>query len=269
MNLTPLQNLLWMMGTALKVLLFVLVFGRGLHRRLPLFGLYAAMLVAETIAVRWTYHHWGYASQPARYAYWSSLGVTLFARGLAVGELCWKSLRNSPAVWGIARKPLVLLTVALLVFAAISAAKNSSPMVAFRDREYGFLLTAERYLDFGIVVILAVLAGLGVRYQVWLGSIERKVAIGFGAYSTFQVVNDAFMQKWIMRYFTWWVSASVVSFEAAMLVWIFPLLRPLPPPAPPPALFKEKESVAILSQILEQLRRILEEMKRIARSRWK
>lgn len=269
MNLTPFQNFLWIVGTTLKVLLCLLVFARGLHRRLPLFGLYAALLVLEEFGARWAYHHWGYASQPSRYFYWSSLGVILIARALAVGELCWKSLRNSPAVWGIVRKPLVLLAVALLVFAAISVAINRSPLIAFRYHRYGFLLTAEQFLDFGIVVILAVLAGLGVRYQVWLGGIEKKVVIGFGVYSAFQVVNDAFMQKWMMRYFTWWVSASVVSFEAAMLIWIVPLLRALPPPSAPPALFDEKESIAILSQILEHLRRIMQEMKRVARSKWR
>jgi hypothetical protein len=258
-NLTPLQNFLWILGTTLKVLLCVLVFARGLHRRLPLFATYIALLVVETVAVRWTYHHWGYASQPARYVYWSSLGVVLFARALAVGELCWRSLRNSPAVWVIVRKPLLLLAVALLAYAAMLAAKN----------RFVFLLAAEKGLDFGIVVVLAVLAGLGVRYRVWLGGIERKVVIGFGVYSAFQVVNDTFMQKWLTRYFQWWVSASVVSFEAAMLIWIVPLLRPLPQPSAPPTLLAEKESVAILSQILEQLRRIMEEMKRIARSKWR
>lgn len=269
MNLSPFQSFLWAAETALTFTLCALVFARGLHQRLPFFATYVALLVIETVAVRWTYHHWGYASQPSRYVYWCSLGVVLFARALAVAELCWKSLRNSPAVWGIVSKPLVLLAVALLVFAAISVAINRSPLIAFRYHRYGFLLTAEQFLDFGIVVILAVLAGLGVRYQVWLGGIEKKVVIGFGVYSAFQVVNDAFMQKWMMRYFTWWVSASVVSFEAAMLFWIVPLLRPLPPPSPQPALFDEKESVAILGQMLEQLRKIVDEMKRIARSKWK
>jgi len=154
------------------------------------------------------------------------------------------------------------LAVVLLAYAAISAANNKSPLIAL-------LLAAEKGLDFGIVVILAACAGLGVRYQVWLGEIERKVVIGFGVYSAFQVVNDTFMEKWMMRYFQSWVSASVVSFEAAMLIWIVPLLRPLPPLSPPPTLFGKEESVAILRQILEQLRRIMEEMKRIARSRWK
>ena len=165
-------------------------------------------------------------------------------------------------VWRIVRKPLIPLAAALFAYAAISAASNKSPVIAL-------LLAAEKGLDLGIVVIIVVLVGLGVRYHVWLGEIERKVVIGFAVYSSFQVVNDTFMQKWMMRYFAWWVSASVISFEAAMLIWIVPLLRPLPPPEPSPTLFAEEESVAILTPILEQLRKILEEMKRITRSKWK
>jgi hypothetical protein len=132
-----------------------------------------------------------------------------------------------------------------------------------------FLLTAERSLDFGIVVILFALLRLGRRYDVRLGGVRRNVLFGFAVYSTFQTVNDAFMQKWMMKYFAWWVSASVVSFEVAMLIWIVPLLRPLPPMTPPPTLFSEEESVSMLKQVLERMRKIAEEMKRIARSKWK
>lgn len=262
MNLSPLQNFLWIVENALTLILCALVFARGLHHRFPLFGAYVVLLLAEIIAVRWTYLHWGYASQAARYAYWSSLGTVLFARALAVGEVCWRSLRDSPGVWGIVRKPLGLLALILFVYAALSAAKNNSPWIAF-------LLTAERCLDFGIVVVLVALVAVGTRYKAWLADIERDLILGFGVYSSFQVINDAFMEKWMMRYFHWWVSASMVSFEIAMAVWIVPLLRPLPPVAAPPTLFSEKESAAVLGQMLEQLRNIKEEMKRIARSKWK
>jgi hypothetical protein len=251
-----------MAGTALKLVLCALVFARGLHRRLPLFGLYTVMLVVETVAVHWTYHHWGYTSAAARYVYWSSLGVVLFARASAVAELCWRGLKNSPAVWLIARRVLAFLAFAMLVYAVIAGAKNSSPVITF-------LLTVERSLDFGIAVILVALLRLGLRYEAWLGGIERKVLLGFSVFSTFQIVNNTFMKQWMMKYFSWWVSASVVSFEVAMLIWIVPLLRPLPSPAPPRALLPEEESVAMLKQILERLRRIAEEMKRIARSKWK
>jgi hypothetical protein len=73
----------------------------------------------------------------------------------------------------------------------------------------------------------------------------------------------------MMMYSHWWVSASVVSFEVSMLIWIVPRLPPLPAAAPSPALLSEEESVAILKQILERMRRIAEEMKGVGRSRWK
>jgi len=111
-----------MAGTALKLVLCALVFARGLHRRLPLFGLYTVMLVVETVAVHWTYHHWGYTSAAARYVYWSSLGVVLFARASAVAELCWRGLKNSPAVWLIARRVLAFLAFAMLVYAVTAGA---------------------------------------------------------------------------------------------------------------------------------------------------
>jgi hypothetical protein len=150
----------------------------------------------------------------------------------------------------------------LLVYALVGAAKNNSPLIAF-------LLTAERSLDFGIVVILFALLRLGLRYDVRFGGVERTVLFGFAVYSAFQTVNDAFMQKWMMKYFSWWVSASVVSFEVALLIWIAPLLRPLPPMTTPPTLFSEEQSVSMLHQVLERMRRVAEEMKRIARSKWK
>jgi len=247
-------------GTALKLLLFALVLARRLYRRLPLFSLYVALVVADDFALRWTYHHFGYTSLAAKYEYWSSLGVVLVARALAVAELCWRGLRNS--VWLIASRVLAILAFAILVYGMVEAAKNSSPAITF-------LLTVERSLDFGIAVILVALLRLGLRYEVWIGGIERRVLLGFSVFSTFQIVNNTFMKQWMMKYFSWWVSASVVSLEVAMLIWIAPLLRPLPPMTAPPTLLSEEESVSMLKQVLERMRRIAEEMKRIARSKWK
>ncbi|PYU75139.1 MAG: hypothetical protein DMG49_03405 [Acidobacteria bacterium] len=66
-----------------------------------------------------------------------------------------------------------------------------------------------------------------------------------------------------------WVSATVVSFEVALLIWIAPLFLPLPAPAPPSILFYKEESVTLLMQILKRMRKIAEEMKRLARSKCK
>jgi hypothetical protein len=261
-TLTLFQTFLWIVGTTLKLVLCALVFARGLHRRLPLFGWYTVMLVAEAAAVRWMYHRFGYTSAAFFYVYWSALGVVLIARALAVAELCWTSMRNAPAIWMITRQWLGFLAIVMLLYAVIAAVTNNSPVSAF-------LLTTQRSLDVGVSVILVALLRLGLRYEISLGAVERKVAVGFAVYSTFQILNSAFMQRWMAGYFRWWVSASVVSLEVAMLIWIVPLLQPLPPPAPPSTLLHEEESAALLKQILDRLRSIAEETKRIARSKWK
>jgi hypothetical protein len=261
-SLTSLQSALWIAETAITFLLCILVFARGLNRRLPLFGAYVALLVMETSAVHVAYHIWGYTSLQAWYVYWLSLGVVLFARALAIAELCWASLRDSPAVWAITRIWLALLALAILIYSVAAAARNTSPLIAF-------LLTGERGLDLGIVVILLALLGLGFRYKVWIGRIERSIILGFAVYSTFQVLNDTFMQKWMMNYFHWWVSASVVSFEVAMVIWILPLLHPLPQPRKQSPLLSEEDSTKLLGQVIARMLTIADEMKRIARSKWK
>jgi hypothetical protein len=261
-HLSLFQNILWIIGTLLKLVLCALVFYRGVHRRLPLFGTYTALLVVESLAVRWTYQTWGYTSDAARYVYWSALGVVLCARALAVAELCWTSLRIYPAIWSIVRKLLALLTVILLAYASVAAARNSSPAIAF-------LVTSERSLDFGIAVMLVALLGLGVRYGVSLAETERNIAMGFTVYSTFQMVNDTFMKQWMMKYFHWWVSASVASFEIAMLIWIVPLLRPIVAPPLAPVLLSQDLSASFLGQVVERLRLLAKDLKRVSKSRWK
>jgi len=219
LQLSFFENLLWQLGAALKVLLCGLAFYRGLYQRLPLFTVYASLLLAEAVVVRWVYHQWGYTSLAAWYVYWTALGVVLAARGLVVAELCWTSLRNYPAIWSFARRLLSVTALVVLTYAGIAAARNASPMVAF-------LLTTERGLELSVAVILVALLGIGVRYKVWLEPIERNVALGLALYSTFQMVNNTFMNQWMSAYFHWWGSTRVASFEIAMVIWIISLLKP-------------------------------------------
>ena len=70
-------------------------------------------------------------------------------------------------------------------------------------------------------------------------------------------------------YFHWWNSIRVVAFDLVMLAWIAALRRPLPPMEPGPTLISENVVVGLLREVLAHMRRIAEDMKRIARSRGK
>jgi uncharacterized SAM-binding protein YcdF (DUF218 family) len=263
MQLTLSENLLWWLGIGLKILLCFLVFYRRLYRRLPFFSFYAALLVVEVIVVWWVYREWGYRSLPAWYTYWLALAVVLFARALVVGELCWTSLRTYPAIWPWVRRLLSPIALVALSYAAVTALRTSSSPLA------AFVLASERALEIAFAVILVAFVGFGARYLAVLGPVERNIVIGLGVYSGFQVINNTFMQEWMSRYFHWWVSMRVIAFDMAMLVWIVPLRKTLPPAETGRALISERAAIRLLRELLASMREITEELKRIARSKWK
>ena len=263
MQLTLSENLLWWLGIGLKFLLCALVLYRRLYRRLPFFSLYVALLVVEVSVVWWVYREWGYRSLPAWYTYWFASVVVLLARALVVAELCWTSLGTYPAIWPLVRKILIFIAVVALSYAAVTAFRtNSSPLATF-------VLSSERALEISFAVILVALVGFGARYMAVLGPVERNIVIGLAAYSCFQVINNTFMQQWMSKYFHWWVSMRVVAFDIAMLVWIVPLRKALPQAEPERTLISEGAAIHLLRELLASMREITEELKRIARSKWK
>jgi hypothetical protein len=54
-----------------------------------------------------------------------------------------------------------------------------------------------------------------------------------------------------------------------MLVWIVPLRRVLPQAEPERPLISESAAIRLLRELLASMREITEELKRIARSKWK
>jgi hypothetical protein len=252
------ENVLFAVGTALKVFLCVLVFYRRLYRRLPLFTVYAVLLLLEVAVEWWAYHKWGYTSRPAWYAYWSALGVVLMARGLTVAELCWVSLRNYAGLWSFVSKFLALIAVVLLASAGVAAARNTYWIVAF-------VLTTERGVELAVSVILVALFAVSVRYRIWLEPVERNIAVGLALYSMFQMLNRMFMTPRMAPYFPWWESVRIGCFDVAMVLWIVPMLKPLAAPPRPP-LIREEASLYLLPRLLDRMQKLTSELKRLKRA---
>ena len=253
MHLTPLENYLWALGTALKVSLCVLAWYRRLYRQLPFFFLYVVLLVAEVLMIWSVYRLWGYTSPVAWYAYWYAVGTLLVARGFVVAELCRATLRDYPAIWVLLRGVLGIITVIVLGAAAIVAGSNKIPIAAF-------ILTAERGLEISILVILVAMTALAVRYDIAPDHLERDLVLGLALYSTFQVLNDSFMDQWMAPHFLWWNSTRIVAFDVALLLWIFALRRPIASPDRP-VLLSGEVSRHILGGLLARMRAAIEELK--------
>jgi hypothetical protein len=252
----PVESVLWGLGTALKLLLCFFAFYRRLYRRLPWLTFYLALLPAEVAVVWWAYREWGYTSSPAWYAYWSALGIVLIARALVIAELCLKSLASYPGLWSVMRKLLVLAGSILLLWAGVAAARNAYWISAF-------VLTTEQDLEFSGAVILTLLVAISVCYRVWLGSVERNIAFGLALYSIFQAMNHTFLSRQLMPYFPWWDSVRVASFDAAMVFWLLPLLKPLKDQEPQTPLLSETVAADLLHQSLAEMRDATEKLRRL------
>jgi hypothetical protein len=260
MHLTFFENVLWAFGTALKVVLCIAVFYRRLHKLLPFFSGYVALLVIEVAVVWSVYRVWGYTSGAAWYTYWCSVGIVLMARCAVIAELCWVSLRNYPAVWSLVRKVLAVLTVLVLGYAVISTYQTKVSVAAF-------VLSAESASEIAILVVLAALLVLASRYNVPLGPMERCIALGLAVFSAVQVVNDSFMERWMTQHFHWWNSTRVIAFDVALVIWLVPLRRPLPAQRGTPELLSQDGAKSLLLQLLERMRDMTETLKRIGKSK--
>lgn len=253
------ESVLWGLGTAFKLLLCFFAFYRRLYRRLPWLSFYLTLLPAEVAVVWWAYREWGYSSRPAWYAYWSALGMVLIVRGLAIAELCLKSLASYPGLWSLMRKLLVIAASILLLWAGVAAARNAYWIIAF-------VLTTEQGLEFSAAVILTLLFAISVSYRVWLGSVERNFAFGLALYSIFQAMNRTFLSRQLMPYFSWWDSVRVASFDAAMVLWLLPLLKPLKEPEPQTWLLSETVAADLLRQSLAEMRNAAKELRRLGKA---
>lgn len=258
MHLTPTGYLLWAASTLLGVGVCAFAFCRRLYLRLPLFTAYLTFLVGRTLILWWFYLGPGYGSRVSFYYFWVTQGILLAARGAAVAELAWRGLREYRGVWALGWRLLCFIGLVLLFHAAIDAGGNASFLVAF-------IVTAERDLELAVVGILVLLLAVGRYYRILLDPVHRMVALGLGFYSAVQMLNNGLPRVWQTLYFDWWNVIRLTSFQVALVIWLLPLLRPLPKAAPAPALLPQSFYDELSPQVNYRLRilnqRLLEILK--------
>lgn len=228
MPITTSQIFLWSSAFFLELLVLLLAVRRRLHLQLPVFTAYLALLVAREVLVLSVYRTAGYTSHLAFYFYWITQAVLSTGRAAAIAELAWAASHNYPGFRVVLKWVLSCLALIPLLRAAFLALQNTSRLPSF-------VLSLEQNLELAAAVILVVLLALSGRYQVRLETFQRLIAIGLFVYSLVQVLNNSISRQWLQSYFHWWAVVRILSFHAALLIWLIALARPLPAPAKIPA----------------------------------
>lgn len=266
MHLILSDYLLAGVNTLLEAALCVFIVRRGLYRRLPLFSAYVVWVLACTTLLWWTYRVLGYGSRAAWYIAYTTQGISLLARGLAVAELCWRNLRAYRGIWALAWRLLCAIALLLLCNAALDAQGNSAWIGPF-------VITAERSLELAVVGILVLLLGICRYYRILLEPVQRMIALGMGFYSTVQVLNNSFVREWLTQYFHlspyfhWWNAIRLTSFQVALVIWLLALRKRLPETAPAPTLLPQSVYDELSPEVNYRLRGLNERLLEIL-TRW-
>ncbi len=228
--LSPIDYVLWVLSSLLQVVFFLLLVRARLYRRVPFFSFYILIVLLSDATVWWTYHVHGYTSSISFSLSWVLLALTLAARGMAVGELCHRVLNPFRGVWALAWRLLSGVTLLLVVYAGLAAYSSR------HDYVLTFIQTAEGGLELAAAVLLLLLLAIGHYYRIRLPAPERLLIVSLCAWSLVQVLNDVAWQVWADDYFEWAKKIRMMSYQAAVLVWIYAVRRPVTAELPPPAM---------------------------------
>lgn len=225
MHPSKLQIILWGSGAVLDFLLCALVIWRRLYRHLPVFSVYAGLLLPHEISIYLVYRFAGYTSLLAFYSFWTWQAVLIAFRALAIGELAWSASRLYPGFRVVLKWLLGGLAVLFLLVTGIIA-------VTGPGRLPPLILGLERDLNLTAVAVLLGMYALSRTYDVMWDFPRKLIAVGFFIYSALQVVNDAVLLQWLRFYFPGWNLVRVAAFHIARLCWLAALARTLPSETP-------------------------------------
>jgi hypothetical protein len=203
------QQALWALNSAGDIVLLTLLVVRKNYRSYPAFSLYLLVDLTMGATVLFVYHLWGFDSATAYRVAWGAQGMVLFARALAVAEVCRHLLSRYRGVWALAWR-ILLLCVAVVLSYSILAARRDWRLA---------LLTADRGLELSIATVIVVLLLFARYYDVKVEPVVRSLAIGFCLYSCFVVLNNTVLERWLHDYSALWNLLGMLAFLASLSVW--------------------------------------------------
>jgi hypothetical protein len=228
------------------------VFKRKLHRILPLFSVYACILLTVSIALWLIYEYIGFRSSISYYAYWINVLVNGVARSLAIAELCRYGLRNYRGIWALVWRFLVPLSALLVAHAAWDAWGQPNGIAIYGT-------TLDRDLALASVTILTVLFLIRKYYDLALEPLQRLIAAGICFVCAVDVVGNTILRNLLTGYlFSWfltsqkalwpvleiqvrrlddiWSTIHLFAFMFCMGIWCYALRKPVPAPSERPVL---------------------------------
>ena len=205
-----LRNVFWAATSLGEVVLIFYLIHRRLVRSHLWLSLYFCCTVIQSALGVITYSLLDFGSAATRDIIWSSQAVVITMRFSAVCEMARRILARYVGIWALAQRVLLIVAAGVLFYAAVFSEKRLSLMI----------LTVDRGAELAIASFIVGLLLFARYYLLEIDPLDRALAIGFGLYSCFYVINDSLLEKWMEPYVGFWGFMDVITFLASLLIWI-------------------------------------------------
>lgn len=250
MGLSLLDAVRWGSGAFIEAVILVLAIRRHLFGRLPFFTVYLFLLIANEAIALTVYEIAGIHSRMSFVVVWLMQGLLIFVRALVVYEICRCLLSPYKGVWRLCRPALILVAIVLVTSAVIEGYRNEHSLAEA-------IFTAGRSLEFTVVCILTFGLFFCWHYRLRISRHLAWIALGFGFYSTVQVINNTFLAiSHPLAHFFIWDALRIASFNIATTFWFVALIKPLPSTQPAPILLRGGEYERFRPVVTARLREL-------------
>ena len=255
------SNVLTVIAYTLSFGLLLLVLGRNLHRRLPVFTLFVVSFVTRDVISLFVVYTPFFRTLTWIYFYWTSefilTGIYLFV----IFEIAELFLCDYPSIWRFASRLLESVALALMCWTVYSAFR-------FLTHPRLFNMVGEQHLLLTITVLILVVMGIGTYYHLRIAPLYRLVLIGIGIYASVQVAaNQMVIQFRLYEPNPLWDSLRRGSFAVAMALWAYGVWRWAGPPVRHAELIPQAKYDDLSPQVHDCLRDVIQKLANLAGQR--
>ncbi len=193
-----------------------MLYARSLQKQFPWFVRYLWLVLGRAPIL--------FLLRPYRttyfYSYWFAEAVTVGLSLLVIFEIYRQVLASSG--FNLTRSTFFLLTVGLLALAAGSAFWLETADSPAMLRAIFILSRTVRFVQIGLLAVLLIAT---LFFNFYWQSLPFGFALGYGVYATIELVATTFRTSLGPSGDTVFIMAKILSYQLAVLVWIFFIWR--------------------------------------------